>query len=51
MVEKVYFYVLYVSLKEIVQNGNANILDFKMNIYYECSWKKTNVQNIYASLR
>ena len=21
-----------------------------MNIYYECSWKKTNVQNLYASL-
>ena len=31
---------IFLCLKEIVQNGSANILDFKINICDECSWKK-----------
>ena len=34
----------FLCLKEIVQNGSANSLDFKMNICYECSSKENKCQ-------
>ena len=42
---------LFLGLKEIVQNGSGNILDFKTNICYQRSLKENNVKNLNASLR
>ena len=35
---------IFLCLKKIVQNGNDTILDFKMNISYECSLKGNKCQ-------
>ena len=39
---------ILLCLKEIVQSGSANILDFKMNICYECSWEKKQMSKIFV---
>ena len=35
---------IFLCLKEIVQNGSGNILDFKMNMCYQCSLKENKCQ-------
>ena len=43
---KIYGCLLSVYVKESGANGSGNILDFKMNISYQCSSKEKSVEKI-----